>query len=65
MTPESSKATPWSLQTSFYPMSLAERGALRLIQAPDIKEGTVKYLAEALGIKQVKLARHDHCPHAR
>ena len=25
--------TPWSLQTSFYPMSLVDRGALRLIQA--------------------------------
>ncbi len=25
--------TPWSLQTSFYPMSLVERGAPRLIQA--------------------------------
>jgi GntR family transcriptional regulator len=52
VTPEPSKTTPWSLQTSFYPMSLVENGALRLIQAPDIKEGTVKYLAETLGIKQ-------------
>jgi len=34
--------TPWSLQTSFYPMSLVERGALRLIQAGDIGEGTVE-----------------------
>jgi len=44
--------TPWSLQTSFYPMSLVERGARRLIQAGDIKGGTVAYLKEALGIKQ-------------
>jgi GntR family transcriptional regulator len=44
--------TPWSLQTSFYPMSLVERGAVRLIQAPDIPEGTVAYLADALGINQ-------------
>ncbi len=36
--------TPWSLQTSFYPMSLVERGALRLIQAQNIPEGTVSYL---------------------
>jgi GntR family transcriptional regulator len=45
--------TPWSLQTSFYPMSLVERGALRLIQAGDIKRGTVEYLRESIGIKQV------------
>jgi GntR family transcriptional regulator len=45
--------TPWSLQTSFYPMRLAERGALRLIQAPNIDEGVVAYLGAALGLKQV------------
>jgi len=44
--------TPWSLQTSFYPMSLVERGAIRLIQATDIMEGTVAYLAETLRIEQ-------------
>jgi GntR family transcriptional regulator len=44
--------TPWSLQTSFYPMRLVERGALRLIQAGDIGEGTVEYLRESVGIKQ-------------
>jgi GntR family transcriptional regulator len=44
--------TPWSLQTSFYPMSLVERGALRLIQATDITEGTVAYLRNEIGIKQ-------------
>jgi GntR family transcriptional regulator len=44
---------PWSLQTSFYPMSLVEQGAARLIQAGDIqKGGTVAYLRETLGIKQ-------------
>jgi len=43
---------PWSLQTSFYPMSLAQR-ATRLIQAGDIPEGTVEYLRQELGIKQV------------
>jgi GntR family transcriptional regulator len=46
-------ATPWSLQTSFYPMSLAERGAMKLIQAPDITDGAVAYLGEQLGLKQV------------
>ena len=44
--------TPWSLQTSFYPMSLVERGAQRLIQAGNIEEGTVDYLRESVGIKQ-------------
>ncbi|HYB86616.1 MAG TPA: GntR family transcriptional regulator [Streptosporangiaceae bacterium] len=44
---------PWSLETSFYPMGLVERGAARLIQAGDIQEGgTVAYLRETLGIKQ-------------
>jgi GntR family transcriptional regulator len=45
--------TPWSLQTSFYPMSMVEKGALRLIQAGDIEEGTVAYLRKSVGIKQV------------
>jgi len=44
---------PWSLQTTFYPMSLIERGATKLIQATDIHPGTVAYLGEACGIKQV------------
>jgi len=42
---------PWSLQTSFYPMSLAQK-ATKLITAGDIKEGTVRYLKQELGIKQ-------------
>jgi GntR family transcriptional regulator len=45
--------TPWSLQTSFYPMSLVGRGATQLLQAIDIDKGTVTYLAENCGIKQV------------
>jgi GntR family transcriptional regulator len=44
--------TPWSLQTSFYPMDLVQRGAARLIQAVDMAEGTVAYLRETLGVKQ-------------
>jgi len=44
--------TAFSLQTSFYPMSLVQRGATQLIQATDLKEGTVAYLADTLGIKQ-------------
>jgi GntR family transcriptional regulator len=46
--------TPWSLQTSFYPMDFATtRGATRLLLAQDIPEGTVKYIEETTGIKQV------------
>ena len=44
--------TAFSLQTSFYPMSLVQRGATRLIEATDLEEGTVAYLANTLGIKQ-------------
>ena len=45
--------TPWSLQTSFYPMSFVEQGAVRLLQASNIEQGTVEYLDSALDIKQV------------
>lgn len=37
----------WSLQTSFYPMWLVERGgAIKLLQAQDIDDGAVSYLSE-------------------
>ena len=45
--------TAWSLQTSFYPMGFVIKGADRLILAEDIAVGTVKYLADTLGLKQV------------
>jgi GntR family transcriptional regulator len=45
--------TAWSMQTSHYPMSFADRGAPRLRSAGNIEEGTVRYLAETLGLKQV------------
>jgi GntR family transcriptional regulator len=41
---------PWSLQTSFYPRSLAER-APRLLDPGNVEEGTVAYLRK-LGIEQ-------------
>ena len=44
--------TPWSLQTSFYPMTLVERGATDLIRATDIRDGAVAYLTEKCGIEQ-------------
>jgi len=43
---------PWSLQTSFYPFEWSKK-ATRLLTAEDIEEGTVKYLAETLGLEQV------------
>lgn len=45
--------TPWSMQTSYYPMDFAARGAVRLLGADDITEGIAQYLADALGMKQV------------
>lgn len=44
---------PWSLQSSFYPMSFVQRGATLLLQATDIEIGVVAYLREQLGIEQV------------
>lgn len=45
--------TPWSMQTSFYPMEFVTRGAVRLTLPKDIAEGTVQYLADTLGIHQM------------
>jgi GntR family transcriptional regulator len=44
--------TPWSLQTSFYPMRYVVDGAARLTEPTDISQGTVSYLRETLGIDQ-------------
>jgi GntR family transcriptional regulator len=44
--------TPFSLQTSFYPMRLVETGAVKLREASNIEEGTVAYLARTCGISQ-------------
>ena len=44
---------PWSLQTSFYPISFVALGAIRLLGAANIDEGTVRYLADTLQLKQV------------
>jgi GntR family transcriptional regulator len=45
--------TPWSMQTTFYPMDfVTKNGATKLLMAENIGEGMVKYL-ETLGIKQV------------
>jgi GntR family transcriptional regulator len=44
--------TPWSMQTSFYPMDFVDSGAVRLARPDNIPEGTVNYLAETLHIHQ-------------
>ncbi|MQY07204.1 GntR family transcriptional regulator [Actinomadura macrotermitis] len=43
----------WSLQTSYYPMDFVTRGATELLRNTDIDQGTMDYLEESLGIKQV------------
>jgi len=45
--------TPWSLQTSFYPMEFVARGATELLMARDIEGGAVRHLATTLNIRQV------------
>ena len=52
--------TPWSLQTTFYPMRLVEQGAVQLIQAEDIAEGVVRVPGTKLGHQAGRLARQDH-----
>jgi len=44
--------TPYSLQTTFYPMEYVERGAVKLIRSEDIRP-VMAYLEEVLGIRQV------------
>jgi GntR family transcriptional regulator len=46
--------TPWSLQTSFYPMQFVTSGqALRLVMAEEFVDGAVKYLEQTMALKQV------------
>lgn len=43
---------PWSAQTSYYPMEFVSKGASRLLIAQDIEEGTIRYLAESIDVRQ-------------
>lgn len=45
--------TPWSMQTSYYPMEFVERGARRLLSSQNIAEGTTQYLYESIKIRQI------------
>lgn len=42
--------TPWSRQTTFYPMRLVEKGATRLLEADALRPGSVRYIEEALSL---------------
>jgi GntR family transcriptional regulator len=44
---------PWSLQTTYYPMQLVEKGANELILAQDFHDGAVRYIETVLGIRQI------------
>ncbi len=44
---------PWSLQTSHYPLDFITKGAVRLLMAEDIPGGTVRYLKETIGVRQI------------
>ena len=48
--------TPWSMQTTFYPMELLQQGpaASRLLMAENIEGGVIAYLSEHLEINQVR-----------
>jgi GntR family transcriptional regulator len=45
---------PFSLQTSYYPMSLVHAGAIRLLEAASIQPGTGAYLEDVLGLRQAR-----------
>jgi GntR family transcriptional regulator len=45
--------TPWSMQTTYYPMSFVEQGATLLLQPTDIEEGAINYLAREYDVQQV------------
>jgi GntR family transcriptional regulator len=44
--------TPWSLQTTFYPMRLVTEGATRLLVADTILPGAVQYVEDKLSLKR-------------
>jgi GntR family transcriptional regulator len=45
--------TPWSLQTTFYPMQLVQKGAEKLLSATNIEPGAVSYLSATLHLTEV------------
>ncbi|MFC4910519.1 GntR family transcriptional regulator [Actinomadura gamaensis] len=51
---------PWLIQTTYYPLAFAERGAFRLLRAEEIEEGSVAYVQDALGIRQARYCDTIH-----
>jgi GntR family transcriptional regulator len=48
------ETTPWSIQSSYYPMEFATEGKARnLLIAENIEQGTVRYLESTMGLRQV------------
>jgi GntR family transcriptional regulator len=47
--------TPWSLQTTFYPMRLVQQGAGRLLNTKSILPGAVPYIEDTLGVQRAGL----------
>jgi GntR family transcriptional regulator len=45
--------TPWSLQTTYFPLDLVTKGAVALLTPEDIPRGAIAYLRETLGLVQV------------
>jgi GntR family transcriptional regulator len=43
----------WSIQTTFYPYELVERGARRILEPEKIEPGVVRYIEETLGVREV------------
>jgi GntR family transcriptional regulator len=42
----------WSIQTTYYPMSLIDRGAKDLLRASDFKEGELAYITASVGLER-------------
>ena len=42
--------TPWSIEATFYPLELVERGAKDLLKATDFVDGELAYIAESTGL---------------
>ena len=45
--------TPWSLQTTYFPLELDTKGAVALLTPEDLPRGAIAYLRETLGLVQV------------
>lgn len=51
--------TPWSIQTSYYPVKYTEGGKAPLLSEPaDIEDGAVNYIKKELGIVQIGYRDH-------